>query len=145
MLQTSNSKDLALHKHLLQITSLIARYSVMENLYLSSPTLTLNPEYRIKLLNLCTTMLKFFALSFNSFQKAPGGDAAQKIETVMSEIELLDEGCRGFRVLCSADEGDADGSGDEEIGGVEDVTETDESGSESDASWEAIEREESWA
>jgi hypothetical protein len=116
------------------IVAIIARYSVMENLYQQSGSaLSLKHEYQSALLSLCTTLLEYFALSFKLGRAMAGSDSmteemqglinacGQLIETVRDK----DMACQSFRVVVEAKmESDS-----ESEGGIEDV---------SDDSWEEV-------
>ncbi len=116
------------------LVAIIARYSVMENLYQQSgSTLSLKDEYQSALVSLCSTTLEYFASSFKLGRAMAGSDSVteemqglinacgQLIETVRDK----DRACQSFRVVVEAKmESDSESEGE-----IEDV---------SDDSWEEI-------
>jgi hypothetical protein len=116
------------------IVAIIARYSVMENLYQQSGSaLSLKHEYQSALLSLCTTLLEYFALSFKLGRAMAGSDSmteemqglinacGQLVETVRDK----DMACQSFGVVVEAKmESDSESEGE-----IEDV---------SDDSWEEV-------
>ncbi|KAK0108890.1 hypothetical protein ONS96_014931 [Cadophora gregata f. sp. sojae] len=135
-----------------EIVHIIARYAVMENLYQqsitsgTSTTLSLKPEYQSSLLSLCSSILEWFAASYDightvvdvSNSGVAGAVASALLEELdekvvkcgelMGVIREKNKGCQIFRV--EVDVNDDGGSEDEgENTDVEDV---------SDASWEEI-------
>jgi hypothetical protein len=127
-----------------EITGIIARYAVMENLYnQSTSTLTLKPEYQASLLSLCVTILEWFSQAFVVwkglgelhphlvFSGSPTKEVARNSEKrcgkLLDEIREKDKTCQGFRVVCQVeDDDDTEAEVDAEI---EDV---------SDDSWELV-------
>lgn len=133
-----------------EITGIIARYAIMENLHIqSSISLTLNPDYEASLLSLYVSILEWFS---HAFIVSKGlGDVPRALsiplvylssvehecensenlcDEMLVQIREKDKMCQAFRVLCVVgDEGD---SGTEDENGhaeIEDV---------SDDSWEVI-------
>jgi hypothetical protein len=88
--------------------AIIARYSVMENLYQQSVSgLSLKQEYQSELLSLCTTLLEYFALSFKLGRAMDGSDSmAEEIQGLINACGQLtdtvrdkDKACQDFRVV----------------------------------------------
>jgi hypothetical protein len=106
----------------------------MENLYQQSGSaLSLKPEYESALLSLCSTVLEYFALSFNLGQAMAGSDSmTEEIQGLINACGQLTEAvrdkdmaCQSFRVVVEAKmESDSESEGE-----IEDV---------SDNSWEEV-------
>ncbi|PVH76626.1 hypothetical protein DL98DRAFT_517842 [Cadophora sp. DSE1049] len=137
-----------------EIVHIIARYAVMENLYQqsitsgtsTSTTLSLKPEYQSSLLSLCSSILEWFAASYNIGKIVIGvsngylagvgalpvlGELNEKVVQcgeLMVVIREKNRGCQIFRVEVDVkEESGSDGENDDTD--VEDV---------SDGSWEEI-------
>jgi hypothetical protein len=127
-------------KNLQDIVAVIARYAVMENLYHqtgSALSLSLKPEYQSSLVDLCTTVLQFFATSFELGRKLSqiniGGkhgeeELAKRCNELVNEIKKMDRECQGFRVLVDTVREESGDSGSEDVG-IEDV---------GDEGWEVV-------
>jgi hypothetical protein len=111
---------------------IIARYTVMENLYQQSGgALSLKPEYKIELLSLCTTILEYFSASFTLARKIAdsSGDLQtkfQRCEELAEKIRAEDKACQSFRIVIDMRK---DSDSDSEEADIEDV---------SDESWEHV-------
>jgi hypothetical protein len=126
--------------NLQDIVAIIARYAVMENLYHqtgSALSLSLKPEYQSSLVALCTTVLQFFAASFdlgrnlsqiNIGEKHGEEELVKRCGELINEIKKMDRECQGFRVLVDTVREESDDSGSEDVG-IEDV---------GDESWEVV-------
>ena len=126
--------------NLQDIVAIIARYAVMENLYHqtgSALSLSLKPEYQSSLVALCTTVLQFFATSFELGRKLSqiniGGENSEeelvkRCGELGNEIKNMDRECQGFRVLVDTVREESSDSGSEDVG-IEDV---------SDEGWEVV-------
>ena len=95
------------------LVGLLARYSVMENLFYQSPNLTLTDEYRIGLVDLCVAILTYFAHAFMAARihvKDPKDEKEMAIESIrrrndlINEVKDHDKACQGFRVIVEAEE-----------------------------------------
>jgi hypothetical protein len=117
------------------IVAIIARYSVMENLYQQSGSaLSLKSDYKFALLSLCSTILEYFAVSFTFGRALSSLDntTAEKnkgfidaCEQLMGTIREKDRACQGFRVVVEAqDDGKSENEAENEDG--------------SDDSWEEV-------
>jgi hypothetical protein len=112
---------------LTEITALIARYAVMENLYQKSPDLTLKPEYQESLLGMCKAMLSYFGNVFEVYRgiktdTSEGGmnqavftqemkdglleELRGRCRENLEEVRELDQKCRGFKVEVDSGEGE---------------------------------------
>jgi hypothetical protein len=126
--------------YLQDIVAIIARYAVMENLYHQTSgalSLSLKPEYQSSLLALCTTVLQFFATSFELGRKLSqiniGGkhgeeDLMKTCGELVNDIKKIDHECQGFRVVVDTVREESGDSSDGDIE-IEDV---------SDESWEVV-------
>jgi hypothetical protein len=126
--------------NLQDIVAIIARYAVMENLYHQTGgalSLSLKPEYKSSLVALCTTVLQFFATSFelgrklsqiNIGRKHGEEDLVKRCDELVKEIKKMDRECQGFRVLVDTVREESNDSGSEDVG-IEDV---------SDEGWEVV-------
>ncbi|EPE26176.1 hypothetical protein GLAREA_02088 [Glarea lozoyensis ATCC 20868] len=113
-----------------ELTTLIARYAVMENLYLKSPDLSLRLDYRESLLDLCRLMLRYFTDLFEIYRGiitplSQGGpnqavftqeikdsllkELRRKCIGHMEKVRDLDKTCRAFKVEVAADESESEG------------------------------------
>lgn len=90
------------------LVAIIARYSVMENLYQQSGSaLSLKHEYRSALVSLCTTILEYFALSFKLGRAMAGSDSmTEEMQGLINTCGRLTEtirdkdmACQSFRVV----------------------------------------------
>ena len=126
--------------NLQDIVAIIARYAVMENLYHqtgSALSLSLKPEYQSSLVSLCTTVLQFFATSFelgrklsqiNIDGKHGEEQLVKRCDELVNEIKKMDRQCQGFRVLANTVREESGDSGSEDVV-IEDV---------SDEGWEVV-------
>jgi hypothetical protein len=126
--------------NLQDMVAIIARYAVMDNLYhqtRSALSLSLKPEYQSSLVGLCSTVLQFFATSFELGRKLSqinvGGkhgeeELLKRCGELINEIKKMDRECQGFRVLVDTVREESSDSGSEDIG-IEDV---------SDEGWEVV-------
>ncbi|KAI9048340.1 hypothetical protein LZ554_008132 [Drepanopeziza brunnea f. sp. 'monogermtubi'] len=132
-----------------EIVSIVTRYTVMENLYQQASSsgtqtrLSLKPEYQASLLSLCSSILEWFAASYEVGRiiiDASDGywigadEGAKSCEELMKAIRVKSRECQIFRVEVDA----------EEEGG-ESWTESDELESDkedngSDGSWQEIDQ-----
>jgi len=107
------------------ITGFLARYAVMENLYLntsnfpSKGSLMLKPEYHATLLSLSTTVLQYFSEAFAMAEEladAPAdgivrlNESEKRFMALMTDIIELEARCRDFKVVCEVEEPDESGS-----------------------------------
>ena len=126
------------YTYLLDITTIIARYAVMEDLYQQSHgTLSLTSEYQSSLISLCSTILTYFVRAFQIGRRpvkdGPDVNLLQDdtvgiVDSLVNEIKMKDRACQGSRVVVEAKE---DSESENEEAEVEDW-------SESDDSWEQI-------
>jgi hypothetical protein len=126
-------------QQLQDLVGLLARYAVMENLYHQNASLTLTPEYRNGLQDLCITILQYFGNALvvargNGKEESTSVVECQKsCDALIDEIKEKDKACQGFCVMVDADEQSDTESEDTEIQHA------------SDGSWEDLGAEESSA
>jgi len=115
-----------------EIVGIIARYTVMENLYQQSGgALSLKPEYKIELLSLCTTILEYFSASFAIAKKTAYRIEDEQtnlkiFEELMAKIRAKDKACQGFMVVVDIKEDSGIDSEELDVGHM------------SDESWEHV-------
>lgn len=85
---------------LIEIVSIIARYAVMENLYLSAPGLTVRRDYEEVLTSMATLTLRH--LMRISISKVALSEAER--EKSMVYIREVEEECRAFAVVLETNE-----------------------------------------
>ena len=126
-------------QQLQDLAGLLARYAVMQNLYHQNESLTLTPEYRNGLQDLCITILQYFGNALVVARGTRKEESTSVIESrkscdiLIDKIREKDKACQGFHVVVDADEQSDTMSEDAEI---EDV---------SDEGWEVFSAEESSA
>ncbi|KAH6675810.1 hypothetical protein B0J14DRAFT_372585 [Halenospora varia] len=119
---------------LLDVTGIIARYAVMENLYQQSGgALSLKEDYQASLISLCESMIRFLAEVYDQgrlFEQVSYTNIPLRTSNVMDEVRRKDEACRAFKVVVDVkEESDSDSE----------ITEEEEGEDLSDGSWEAVE------
>lgn len=122
--------EIVLLEDLLEITGIIARYNVMENLYNTADTgLEINSKYQHQLIDLCVVIFTYF--DFALFL-AHGGNTElheSRYSTLLTQIRNIDKEAKGFRILISLDFNEEQESDDT----------NDESEEAEDEDWEQIE------
>lgn len=101
------------------VVAMMARYAVMEKLYIQTgDSISVKPEYQNSLLLLCTTMLHYFDAAFglashivklshnkssdlgsNIQELAHQETMLQRCEELMVSIQEQDQKCQGFKVV----------------------------------------------
>jgi len=115
------------------ITSMIARYAVMENLYYRNPTMELRPDYKVALLELCGKILHWFANSFSLVKSMQYNSTDLSTLNMLSvslweEIKKMDAACQRFAVIVEAKEGDSESeengaeTGESKAADIEDIS-----------------------
>ena len=110
--------------HLFVIVSIVARYSVMENLYHRNSGMRLHSDYQKSLLDLCTLILQYFATAFESWLHHP----AQKLEfekcsKLIDSIKELDRTCQRFTVTVEMEGDELESESDGDIEDISDEVE----------------------
>ncbi|KAH7317581.1 hypothetical protein BKA65DRAFT_514755, partial [Rhexocercosporidium sp. MPI-PUGE-AT-0058] len=102
-----------------EIVSIIARYAIMENMYRQNPSMSLRSDYRTSLLDLCTLILRFFVITFESLLNHPTEKPdLEDCTKVAEEVKELDHACQKFMIVLEIQddeqEGDIEEFSDEE-------------------------------
>lgn len=80
---------------LADLATLVARYTVMENMYQNWPGMTLEPNYEKSLVSLCVHVLTFLEMVLRSEDAI---DLAQTLSVEMVKINEADATCRAFKI-----------------------------------------------
>ncbi|TAQ89219.1 hypothetical protein B7494_g2452 [Chlorociboria aeruginascens] len=98
-----------------EVVGMIARYTVMETLYRCSPALALHTDYHATLVDLCTSILKYFAYIIQDIdsgnpekEKCREGGRQDEERGLLGRVRELDLKCRGYRVTVMDVDGDED-------------------------------------
>lgn len=111
-------------QQLQDVVAMIARYAVMEKLYIqTSDAVSVKPEYQKSLISLCTTMLQFFEAAFElarHITKLPDNKSVdlgsniqelthqemmlQRCEELLGSIKEQDRKCQAFKVVVETKE-----------------------------------------
>lgn len=81
----------------------------MENLYRKSPCLTVEPNYQTAILDLCVTILGYFARAFELAKDGNEGRLRQ-CQVWVDDAVKRDGECRNFGVRLDVEEGSEDES-----------------------------------
>ncbi|KAF7872724.1 uncharacterized protein EAF02_008795 [Botrytis sinoallii] len=82
-----------------EIVSIIARYTVMENIYTQWTGMTLDKDYEQSLINLSTRVLFYFGAFVPSFSES---STNANMKPYFEKIIEADTACRGFTVIVSS-------------------------------------------
>jgi hypothetical protein len=96
---------------------MIARYTVMENLYYQNPTMTLRADYKAALLALCGKILQWFVAAFKvDIERFLAQSELTSIDNstnaMWEEIKAMDQACQKFTVVVEATEDDSESEDD---------------------------------
>jgi hypothetical protein len=82
---------------LAEITTLVARYNVMESMYHQWPGMTLDKDYETSLIKLCVEVLRYLdrLYIYNKYY-ARELFFANDLQKIMQNINMADTACRGF-------------------------------------------------
>lgn len=100
------------------ITGIIARYSIMENLYRQTRGVSLESDYEAALIELCCKILSWFNLAFVLCDSPFDPQVIATCVKLWTSIRESDHACQGFHITVEAE---SEGStSDMEIGYVSD-------------------------
>lgn len=85
-----------------QISSIIARYIVMENIYAQWKEMSLDKNYEATLINFSTQVFIYFGQLLSATAEC-GDEFSTKTKSYFQNIMYADEACRGFTVIFSAE------------------------------------------
>ena len=83
---------------LAEITTLVARYNVMESIYHQWPGMTLDKNYEDSLINLSIAVLQYLDLLYTFESETTKADFAVTSQDFVYSIRRADEACRGFSI-----------------------------------------------
>ncbi|CAG8960939.1 hypothetical protein HYFRA_00002477 [Hymenoscyphus fraxineus] len=112
-----------LFTHIQDIVGIVARYAVLENIYIQNPTLSILKEYEDKMVDMCVLILQYFEKGFVFVENLGMGQCGvDELTELIEEIKKRDEVCRSFSVTIQ--ELDIDDYKSENGSRVEEIEET---------------------
>lgn len=113
---------------LLEVIGVVARYAVMENLYLQTPTLTVRQDYEDEMVDMCILILRYIEKSFTTVRKFAANENENTVSDrldlskLIVEMKRKDEMCQKFTVTIE----EVDVGGSESGSGIEEFESSDE-------------------
>lgn len=112
------------------VASIIARYSVMENIFHGWTGMTLKPEFEAELVDLCVCVLQYLEAAHHILDHPSSIVSQYAVDWRYKEVEIADKKCRSFTVLIDTIESGEIGKG---VQGAEEISSSDDSDEEEDS------------
>jgi hypothetical protein len=88
-------------RHLAEIATIVARYTVMESIYSNWKGMSLEKDYESALINLSTHVLRYIGLLLKSSLHP---EKKTDMKVYFDNIQRADAACRGFSAVISTDD-----------------------------------------